>query len=154
MDQPSFTWYNTFDPMFNTLPSPSPTKYIPQLRNLIQILISKDVGWSLHSIHLFGWGQGGTMALELALSVGQGQGHGQGQESGQSNPSQMGMGSFINIDGEEVKRFGSVTSVCAGLLSHPTSELRLATPVLYFTRQNPQSAVAKKARSILERAFK
>jgi hypothetical protein len=92
------------------------------------------------------------MALELALSVGQGQGQGSGQ--GQSNAGQKGMGSLINIDGEEVKRFGSVTSVCAGLLSHPTSELRLATPILYFTRQNPQSAVATKARSILERAFK
>lgn len=53
-----------------------------------------------------------------------------------------------------MKRLGSVTSICAGLLSHPTTTLGLNTPILYFTRQDPKSAVAKKVKSILERAFR
>lgn len=146
MDQPSFSWYNTFDPMFNPLPSPSPAKYLPHLRKLLESLTSQEIGWALHDIHLFGWGQGGTIALELALGIGS---KGLPKPSSGTDGDGAGPGEVI-----ELKRLGSVTSICAGLLSHPTSAMGIHTPILYFTRQSPQSAVAKKAKSSLERAFK
>lgn len=76
------------------------------------------------------------MALELALSVGRG-----------------GIAAGPGLS-EKRKRFGSVVSVCGPLLSFPTSTMGIATPVVYFTRQNKASSVAQKVSKALERAFK
>lgn len=53
----------------------------------------------------------------------------------------------------KTRRLGSVVSVCAGLLSHPSKKMDLGTPVLYFTRADPRSAVAEKAVNGLKRVF-
>ncbi|WVN86233.1 uncharacterized protein L203_101394 [Cryptococcus depauperatus CBS 7841] len=136
MDHPSFSWYQTFDPMFNTLPlsSQDPTKHLSKLRNLLETLTSQEIGWKLEDIHLFGWGQGGTMALELGLDIGK--------------------SSLKAWRGEDEKRLGSIVSICAPLLSHPNDSLNIATPVLYFARQSPQSAVYRNHLSALKKAFK
>jgi len=127
LESPAWSWYNTFTPMFEPLPNPSPAPTIPPLMKLLETLTSAEIGWSLDRIHLFGWGQGGTMALELALVVGK--------------------------DGvERSNRLGSVVSVCAGLLSHPSSPLDLETPALLFLRQ--QGAAGRKVESTMKRAFK
>lgn len=137
MESPDyFSWYNTFDPMFNPLPSPDPSATLRSLRELLTTLTSKEIGWDLTRIHLFGWGQGGTMALELAYSVG---------KEGISN---------ADASGEKRKRLGSVVSVCGPLVSFPTASLGINTPTAYFTRQAAQSAAAQKTRRGLERAFK
>ncbi|ORX38352.1 Alpha/Beta hydrolase protein [Kockovaella imperatae] len=69
LEHPAFSWYNTFTQFFEPLPNPNPTTVIPPLRKLIENLISPEIGWSLTSIHLFGFAQGGTTALELALDL-------------------------------------------------------------------------------------
>ncbi|KAK4683598.1 hypothetical protein P7C73_g6640, partial [Tremellales sp. Uapishka_1] len=56
-----------YDPQYNDLPSPDPAPTVPRLKRLLEAL-SKE-GWAYNRIHLFGWGQGGTMALALAASV-------------------------------------------------------------------------------------
>ena len=84
----------------------------------------------MNQIHLFGWGQGGTMSLELALDVGK------------------------SRNGENPLRLGSVTSICAGLESHPSSPLELATPILYFTRARSRAAVGQKMERGIRRAFR
>ncbi|ORY35700.1 hypothetical protein BCR39DRAFT_511584 [Naematelia encephala] len=135
LENPSYSWYNTFTPLFEPLASPDPTTALPSLRHLLEALTSSQVGWELPQIHLFGWGQGGTMSLELAYNIGR-------------EPLDT------CTTGAPAKRFGSVISICAPLLSHPTSDLKLETPVLYFTRQSPQSAVGKKNQGVIKRAFK
>jgi hypothetical protein len=45
-------------------------------------------------------------------------------------------------------------SVCAGLVSFPSSALELETPVALFTRQNAKSQIGQKTIKSLERAFK
>ncbi|WWD19227.1 hypothetical protein CI109_103685 [Kwoniella shandongensis] len=136
MDHPSFSWYSTFTPQFDPLPisSQNPTKPLPALRSLLSTLTSKEIGWKLESIHLFGWGQGGTVALELGLDIGK-------------RP-------LTEQDREGGKRFGSIVSVCAGLLTHPTSDLKIATAVLWFNRLAPSSAAHQKTISILKRAYR
>ena len=67
MDQPSWSWYNTFDRQFNPLADPDPTPAVGGLTRLLDTLTS-GLGWRARDIHLFGWGQGGTTALELALA--------------------------------------------------------------------------------------
>jgi len=130
MDGPSYSWYNTFDRMFNPIPSPDPTKHIPTLRKLLEALTSPEIGWELNRIHLFGWGQGGSMALELA-----------------SNISVKPLG--------EVQRFGSVISVCGPLLSPSSSSIsKSQTPALVFTRLSPQSAAHTRLANDLKTRFK
>jgi hypothetical protein len=143
-----YSWYNTFDPLFN--PDPSPV--LPPLRGLLSTLTSPEIGWDLTQIHLFGWGQGGTVALELAYSIGR---------EGLSSSSSSSVSSTSSASGtgqSDVKRprrrLGSAVSICAGLLSFPSSDLGLETPVLYFTRQAPKSAVQSKSVNGIKRAFK
>ncbi len=56
--------------------------------------------------------------------------------------------------GKTGKRFGSVVSICAGLLSHPAKKMDLETPVLYFTRIDPRSSTGEKTVNSIKRAFK
>ena len=121
MDTPSFSWYNTFTPLFEPLPNPSPAKVIPQLRSMLETLTSEDLGWELNQIHLFGYAQGGTTALELCLDVG---------KSG--------------IGPSKARRLGSAVSVHGPLISFPSAPLNLSTPVLYFTRSDPRSQISQK----------
>jgi pimeloyl-ACP methyl ester carboxylesterase len=128
MDGPSYSWYNTFDRMFNPIPKPDPSKHLPTLRHLLEALTSSEVGWKLSDIHLFGWGQGGTMALELASHL-------------SSKP--------LNAD---QRRFGSVISICAPILSLPGTLSQ--TPALTFTRISPSSAAHQRLANDLKKAFK
>ncbi|WVQ95130.1 hypothetical protein IAU59_002224 [Kwoniella sp. CBS 9459] len=142
MDHPSFSWYPTLTPTYDPIPlsAQNPTKNLASLRKLISALISPELGWSTQDIHLFGWGQGGTMVLELALDVGK---NGVTPNSGSS-------------EGGDPKhnRFGSAVSICAGLLTHPTTDLNLNTPIGYFTRLSPKSSVHAKQLTPIKRAFR
>nr|KIR49436.1 hypothetical protein I312_01591 [Cryptococcus bacillisporus CA1280] len=137
MDHPSFSWYQTFDPYFNPLPisSQNSTAPLSKLRKLLETLISPHLGWKLEDIHLFGWGQGGTVALELGTDIGK---------------------TPLKTNGEKDngKRLGSIISICAPLLTHPASPLNVSTPVLYFTRQSAQSAVQQKSVSGIKRGYR
>jgi hypothetical protein len=130
MDGPSYSWYNTFDRMFNPMPNPDPTKHIPTLRKLLEALTSAEMGWQLNRIHLFGWGQGGSMALELASNIG-------------AKPL------------DEAQRLGSVTSICGPLLySSSSGSSTSQTPALVFTRLSPQSAARNRLANDLKNRFK
>jgi pimeloyl-ACP methyl ester carboxylesterase len=110
------------------------------LCRLLRYLTSKDqegCGWDLEQIHLFGWGMGGTMALELARWIGV-KGLGGGTESEDKTT-------------KGPRRLGSAISVCGPLLSTPavsSGTLDIPTPVFYFHRprisgSNPPSALTK-----------
>ncbi|GMK53741.1 hypothetical protein CspeluHIS016_0103270 [Cutaneotrichosporon spelunceum] len=129
MDPPAWTWFNAFDPLFNPLPNPDPSPTLQPLRALLSKLVA--LGWALEDIHLFGWQQGGTMALELALSV------------AREGVSVAGGGNR--------NRLGSVVSVCGKLESFPSTSVHAATPALWFTRST--GAAAQKMETALRRAF-
>jgi pimeloyl-ACP methyl ester carboxylesterase len=130
MDGPSFSWYNTFDRMFNPIPNPDPTKHTPMLRKLLETLTSPEIGWDLHRIHLFGWGQGGSMALEIAKSIA-------------AKP--------LN---ETSKRLGSVISICGPLLPSSSPSTLGQTPILLFTRLSPQAAAHRRQKEDIQALYK
>lgn len=139
METPAWTWFNTFDPMFNPLPNPDPSPTIPALRTLLSKLLG--LGWALEDIHLFGWQQGGTMALELALSVGK-------EGLSVSPPS-----TSCSSSPAPAKRLGSVTSICGKLESFPSSPVNAPTPAMWFTRSDSRGAATKAVEAALTRAF-
>ena len=136
MDAPSYTWqplspsdFLTDEPLTTSLEAI--TKHtIPLFRALLRYLTT-SLRWPLERIHLFGWAQGGTVALELARDIGV-----RGLEDAQ--------------DQRHHRRLGSVTSICGALLSAPPlgAALSLSTPVFYLTRQ-PRDASS----ALLRRTF-
>ena len=133
MDGPSYSWYNTFDRMFNPIPNPDPTKHIPTLRKLLESLTSAEMGWQLNRIHLFGWGQGGSKVLELASHI-------------SDKP--------LN----EAQRLGSVISICGPILpatlNSTSTSSKSQSPTLVFTRLAPQSAAHTRLANDLKTRFK
>ncbi|KAK1927291.1 hypothetical protein DB88DRAFT_543735 [Papiliotrema laurentii] len=143
METPCWSWYNTFTPLFEPLPNPNPSTALPPLRALLSTLTSPEIGWDLTQIHLFGFGQGGTIALELALDIGKRPIPPAASSGGSTHPTSL-----------PGKRLGSVVSICAGLISFPSSSLDLETPVAMFTRVQAKSQVGQKMLSAVQRAFK
>jgi pimeloyl-ACP methyl ester carboxylesterase len=115
----SYMWYPAFDSAFNSLPpaAADPSGTVAKLRALLESL-----AWSTEDVHLFGFAQGGGMALALALSLA-------------SDP--------IN----ESRRLGSVVTVLGGLEGKtPSAPKSLShTPVLFYTRTpaDPRAAAVK-----------
>ncbi len=141
MDQPSWSWYPTFEASmpYLPIPSPSPDSAIVGLRSLLAYLTGPiepttgsqaGCGWELSQIHLFGWAQGGTTALELARSLGL-EGIPVQPEAGSSSSSSA------TKPTRRRRRLGSATSIC-GPLSHTppvgAPALDLPTPICYFHR--------------------
>jgi hypothetical protein len=134
MDIPSFS-YLPISPLHYLSPDPPPTptteqlqtlhtQLIPLLRNLLTYL-SVECGYPLESIHLFGWGEGGTIGLELGKNVG-------------SHPIDLG-------GGKSGKRLGSIVSISGEIYSTPpvgSGKTDFATPVLFFHRPRPTSTTS------------
>lgn len=121
-----WAWYQTFD--LNTgdeIPRPDATAAVPALRTLLGQL--HGLGWPLERIHLFGWQQGATVALELALSV-------------KASP----------VDG--ASRLGSVASIC-GKFEREPSVAASQTPLFWFTRSPERSARTKADEEVVKKAF-
>lgn len=133
LEHPAWSWYNTFDQMFEPLLNPNPSSVLPPLRRLLTALTSPEIGWDPTQIHLFGWGQGGTTSLEVALDIGK-------------NP--------LDTSSGKRKRIGSVVSVCGSLISFPTSDLGIETPVACFTRTDARGQVGQKELASVKRGFK
>jgi pimeloyl-ACP methyl ester carboxylesterase len=64
IDEPAFQWYPAFDALGEPLAHPDPTPAVQLLRTVLAAL-----DWPTQRVHLFGFGQGGTAALELALAL-------------------------------------------------------------------------------------
>jgi len=73
------------------------------------------------------------MALELALDIGK---------------------NALDTSHGKRKRVGSVVSICGSLISFPTSELGIETPVAYFTRTDARGQLGQKELTGVKRGFK
>jgi hypothetical protein len=131
METPSFTWtpLSPSDFLSDTPPSASlqaiTQHTLPLLLAALEHL-TDTCGWDAERLHLFGWGQAGSIALELARVF------------------------SVRPEGKG-KRLGSVTSICGPILSTPAlnQSLALPTPTLYFTRQSDSAQ-----KQLLKRTFK
>lgn len=106
LDEVAYQWYESFDSLGELLERPNPTYVLDQLEKLLRHLML-DCQWLPNRIHLFGYGQGGSVAAELGLRWQR---------------------------GAEETRLGSIVTVAGPLLSYPTPSRRCPTPVLAFHR--------------------
>jgi hypothetical protein len=138
MDIPSFS-YTPISPLHYLTPSPPPTptpdqlealhtQTIPLIRRVLKHLV-QDCGYDASGIHLFGWGEGGTVALEVGNSIGK------------------------DSIGDNIRRIGSIISVSGELWSTPsvgTKESNFETPVFYFHRPRPSTTTPSSTTSTPE----
>lgn len=64
-DPEGYQWYPIHDNLGEPLSNPNPSSILGALSNFLNYLII-ECNWTLERVHLFGFGQGGTVAVELA----------------------------------------------------------------------------------------
>ncbi|MBW0526300.1 hypothetical protein O181_066015 [Austropuccinia psidii MF-1] len=68
LEEDCFQWWDSFDILTGLpLSNPNPSSALNKLIEILDVLISKQIGWEPQRIHLFGFGQGGSCVAELAL---------------------------------------------------------------------------------------
>ncbi|KIJ51440.1 hypothetical protein M422DRAFT_58933 [Sphaerobolus stellatus SS14] len=111
----AYQWYESFDNLGELLSKPNPTAVLEFLEKLLDHLV-RDCHWQPNNIHLFGFGQGGSVAVELGLRWWKLRG------------------------GEQAEtRLGSIVSIAGPLLSYPTIPKPCTTPVAVFYREDSES---------------
>ncbi|KAF6767224.1 Phospholipase/carboxylesterase/thioesterase [Kalmanozyma brasiliensis GHG001] len=100
---PHWMWYPSFDGLGELLTKPNPSQTVDGMVKVLEHLVR--CGWAARQIHLFGFGQGATVALETLVSW--------------SRTHNEALGSVVSVSGE--------------MLSHPTS-VASPTPVLHVYR--------------------
>lgn len=171
MDFPSYSYLPiSMTHYLSPDPPPSPTKdqlkalqevTLPLLKNILRYLVrdsnrsgsesekrtGKDkgtpsgCGWDPEEIHLFGWGEGGTIGLELGRSLAL------SSSSPSASTSSSSTTKNRNGNGQEkedkdrnskrINRLGSAVSISGDLYSTPpvgAKDIGGETPVLYFHR--------------------
>ncbi|KAJ8093503.1 hypothetical protein AAF712_002282 [Marasmius tenuissimus] len=108
----AYQWYTSFDQLGDLIHRPNPTPALDLLSKVLTHLTEK-CSWTSDKIHLFGFAQGGSVALEFAIKYWR-----QKSEGGSG-------------------RLGSVVSISGPLLSYPTLSSPCATPVLATYRPAP-----------------
>lgn len=101
---PHWMWWQSFDRFGELLTAPNPTETVNSLIALLDHLIT-HCGWPSASIHMFGFGQGATLALETLVSW--------------TRAHTIPLGSIVSVSGE--------------LISHPTTAPS-STPILQIAR--------------------
>jgi len=137
LDEPSFQWYPSFSPLGELLDNPNPSPALDLLSQVLGYLTDHGEGgckWPADRIHLFGFAQGGSVALEAGLRWWKSKSN----VNSQSYATSSGLGSIVSISGP--------------LLSYPTlnsssADARCPTPVLLVHRP-PQAEDALPAGSV------
>ncbi|KAL0573900.1 hypothetical protein V5O48_008048 [Marasmius crinis-equi] len=114
LHEEAYQWYTSFDQLGDLIDRPNPTPALDLLSKLFAHL-TDHCGWSSDKIHLFGFAQGGSVALEFAI-----------KHFRQNS----------NANGTS-GRLGSVVSISGPLLSYPTLSSPCPTPVLAVYRPPP-----------------
>ncbi|EPQ27079.1 uncharacterized protein PFL1_05363 [Pseudozyma flocculosa PF-1] len=136
----AWMWWDTFDSFAEILTKPDPTATVAGIKLLLDYLSAPTddggCGWPTFALHLFGFGQGGSVALESMVAFNRAR---RAREAAAAPAA--GEAPPTNPKTIEI---GSVVSVCAGLVSHPTIDPLPTTPVLYLHRMPspPTSTIA------------
>ncbi|KAI9460683.1 Alpha/Beta hydrolase protein [Boletus coccyginus] len=130
----AFQWYTSFDPLGEIIERPNPTLAIEVMAKVFDHLIA-ECAWPPNRIHLFGFGQGGSVAAETALAWWKRE-----------------LVKTFNAEQKPVpptRHLGSVASVSGPLLSYPTLATPCPTPLLIFSR----GSVAKNVSTAFSKGF-
>ncbi|CAO1624501.1 unnamed protein product [Sympodiomycopsis kandeliae] len=123
LDTSACSYWNVFDPLCEMLPpaGQNPKEFLEAFSTFIKEEVVGRCGWDPKNIHLFGFAHGATAMIEGVLHT---------------------------YKGKRIQ-FGSVVAVCPEILSFPTLDEKISTPLLHFKRNE-----SKQLQSTLARAFK
>ncbi|KIK99537.1 hypothetical protein PAXRUDRAFT_822613 [Paxillus rubicundulus Ve08.2h10] len=147
----AFQWYSSFDPLGDIIEHPNPT---PALELIAKVLnhLTTDCTWPPNRIHIFGFGQGGSVAAESALAWWKRELARARMKSRieEVNKGEKDCGAPSNSEDVQVPRsLGSVVSVSGPLLSYSTLDTPCQTPLLLFHR----ASLAKGAFTSFSKGF-
>ena len=144
----AYQWYESFDPLGDLIEHPNPTPAL-QLMTKVITHLTKDCEWSVNRIHLFGFAQGGTVALEFALKYWR-----EELSAHQKLPTTPAGATPVPVALSGPRSLASVISVSGPLLSYPTLSVPCPTPVLVFSRPPPaECALPSGALPALKKGF-
>ncbi|GAA5985085.1 hypothetical protein JCM10908_002518 [Rhodotorula pacifica] len=128
LEEEAYQWWDSFDPLGEIIPNPNPSATLTLFTRVLEYL-SKPTpeggcGWRPSQIHCFGFAQGGSCAGELALHW------------SRSRPS-----SAPSSGTSATEHLGSLVSVSAPLLSHPTLSNAATTKVCLVYRAPEERAI-------------
>jgi hypothetical protein len=114
LDEQAYEWYPSFDNLGELITNPNPTLAFDLLTKVLRHLIT-DCHWPSSNVHLFGFVQGGSVAVEFGIQYWRSQ-------RSTHNSQKFALGSIVTISGP--------------LLSFPTLSDLCPTPVLVFYRHS------------------
>lgn len=126
MYEEAFQWYESFDQLGELLTNPNPTPAIDVMNRVLEYLVTK-CSWPADRIHVFGFGQGGSLAAELALKRWK-----TSLPPPSSSASPPVSGDVSTSDAPASLPLGSIVSVEGPLLSFPTVQPKCSIPLLFF----------------------
>ncbi|KAJ3759682.1 hypothetical protein EV360DRAFT_94015 [Lentinula raphanica] len=131
----AYQWYTSFDQLGELIDRPNPTPALEILSRVFKHLI-EDCSWPSDRIHLFGFAQGGSVALELGIKFWR-----QQQENSDQPSSSSSLGSIVSVSGPP--------------LSYPTLSSLSPTPVLAVYRPPPaEPSLAPADLTAIKKAFR
>ncbi|KAF9530521.1 Alpha/Beta hydrolase protein, partial [Crepidotus variabilis] len=130
----AWQWYPSFDTLGEMIPNPNPTPALQFLTKVVDHLTT-HCKWPLNRIHLFGFAQGGSVAVEFTLErwkVSR-------ASSGTTTP--------------DSQAFASVVSVAGPLLTYPTLSTKCPTPLLIVHRSSGETSIPSKDINAFKKGF-
>ncbi|EJD06885.1 uncharacterized protein FOMMEDRAFT_138667 [Fomitiporia mediterranea MF3/22] len=119
----AYQWYPSFDELGQPIVHPVPKPGVSLLSSVISHLTS-SCSWTPNQIHLFGFAQGGSVALETCLEI------------WKSRPRFV---SETEAESDRKATLGSVVSVGGPLLLHHAISTPCKTPALILHREAPSA---------------
>ncbi|KAF8311991.1 hypothetical protein DL93DRAFT_2149541 [Clavulina sp. PMI_390] len=118
-DEDAFQWYESFDRFGDLLTQPNPTSALDVMDRVLNYLTS-ECSWPPDRIHLFGFAQGGSVALEITVRRWKASLPAPSATADPSANAPLPIASVVSADGP--------------LISYPTFKPLCATPILFFHR--------------------
>jgi hypothetical protein len=153
----AFQWYPSFDNLGELIDRPNPTSALELLSKVFDHLV-KDCSWPPNRIHLFGFAQGGSVAVEFGVKWWKLQ---------LQTPTSATMNSEINVGNakEDINSLppppesslGSIVTISGPLLSYPTlaPSALSPTPLLVVHRPPPaEPALPPGSLTAFKKAYK
>jgi len=128
LEEEAFQWYQSFDSLGELIKNPNPTLALELLLDVVGHFAEGE-RWPAHRIHIFGFGQGGTVAAEFGIAW-------------WKKELNKGLESAIAGNAKHVFRppprpLGSIVTIGGPLLSFPTPAKLCQTPILVYHRTPP-----------------
>ncbi|PAV16181.1 phospholipase carboxylesterase [Pyrrhoderma noxium] len=148
----AYQWYPSFDDLGEPIVHPNPAPGVTVLTTTISHLTTV-CGWPLSSIHLFGFAQGGSLALESALATWKARPRDIIDDLPSSSSSSNG-NNDTSSNGSSSMTLGSIITIGGPLLIHHAISSPCPSPTLLIHRSQPSSLnIPSHSRTSLQKLF-